>query len=777
MKINVILIDTVRTTDRLYTYNLSRQLEKTVRIGSRVMVPFGAANRLREAVVFSMEDGLMDGYKMVHQVFDEGEEMGIEMVNLVSELKDYYLSSYSRLIRAMLPVGSKHQIDTEYIFQNDEVKEIYENDKGSLDKLIANGDVSLKASFHRKNAIQYIKIIHRMASVEEIKQIHDKTRSNAVKQLKLLSYFMEPQNIQISMNEIGVGSAVVKKFVEQGLFKIIEKRSYRNTIDRTVAPNSSNEHLLNVEQQRAYDQILEADGYESFLLHGVTGSGKTEIYLQLTREQLIKGKQVIILVPEISLIPQMAQRFVERFGQEVAFYHSKMNQSEKMDEWHRIKNGEFRIVIGARSAVFAPMKDIGLIIIDEEHSKSYKSESEPKYEARHVARLRAMYHKAPLVLGSATPSIESYTAVEKGKHQLIMLNYRVNQAEMPQVSLVDMRRELEDGNRSIFSRDLRKKMNHCIEQGQQCILFINKKGYSSFISCRSCGYVVKCPHCDLPLIYHKRGHYGECRICSYKTSISKTCPECGSPYFKHFGIGTEKIEEMINKNFEDARVIRMDSISMQRKNALNEAYQGIQEGVYNVILGTQIVAKGHDFKNVTLVGILAADINLNVPSYNASETAYQLLTQAIGRSGRGELKGNVVIQTYSPDHYAVTAAYEHNYHLFANYEKEVRSSLGYPPYRQLMNIMILSNIQDKAMISANRLASNIKKGLGSIKYQIIGPGPAILEKAKNLYRYQIVLKFDEVDQRQIKGIINSICDEEKDPKIYINIDVDPISLI
>lgn len=628
-----------------------------------------------------------------------------------------------------------------------------------------------------RQSVKYDTYIRKIASNERFQLALNELRLNASAQREFLMRFLERENLDIPRKETAVSTAVLKKFSDMGLIEIHEVRNYRNTIDREVEVNSDEPHLLNEAQQKAFNLVDKSEGHTAFLLHGVTGSGKTEVYMRLTQAVLKRGKSVIVLVPEISLIPQMAERFITRFGSQVAFYHSKMSVSERLDEWQRIKQGEFKIVIGARSAIFAPMDDLGLILIDEEHSKSYKSENEPKYDARHVALIRAKYHDISLVMGSATPSIETYQQTIDGSVKLLELKKRVLDLRMPEVSLVDMRRELKEGNKSIFSRLLREQIQGCIDRGEQSILFINKKGYSSFISCRSCGHVLKCPDCDMPLIYHKYGNYGECRICSYKRSVPNRCPECGSEYFKFFGIGTEKIEEMINKTFTGAKVIRIDSDSMDRKNALHDAYAGIRAGDYNIILGTQIVAKGHDFKNVTLVGILAADINLNVPSFNASETAFQLLTQAIGRSGRGELEGKVVIQTYSPEHYAVVSAFRHDYQSFMSHESEVRKSMAYPPFRNLMNLMILSKEKHLAQKYADWMAGEIKGKTQEIDLVMVGPGPAIQEKAKRLYRFQIILKFKPVDQMEIKGIIRNISSKMNNSGIYINIDVDPISLI
>lgn len=776
MKIDVILLETVRTTDQPYTYNLPETLAESVRPGSRVLVPFGKANRLREAIVLSVSSGMEPSYKSVHHVFDEGYELSPDMVALSCRIRDYYLSSHSRVIRTMIPGGSTRNVETRLEFAAPEDEQAYRDEPIALDRLISEGRVKLKASYRLKGAIKTEKWICRTASVQELKDYLETVSSSAVRQRTILENLIAGDAC-MSITQADASPVAARRLAELGLIHIEERRVYRDARERSAANDEMEAHRLNHDQQAAYDAVTGQEGYGMFLLHGVTGSGKTEVYLHLVRSALDRGLQAIVLVPEISLVPQLADRFIARFGARVAFYHSRMSASERLDEWIRIKRGEFDIVIGARSAVFAPFDRLGLILIDEEHVTSYKSDSEPRYDARHVAAMRAQQAGIPLVLGSATPSMETFRMTIEGQAVRLPLDHRVNRRTMPATHLVDMRAELSDGNRSIFSRILREKLQDRLDKKEQTILFLNKKGYASFISCRQCGHVMRCPHCDLPLMYHKQGHYGECRICSYKQSLPKTCPECGSGYFKQFGIGTEKVEEMIGRVFPQARVLRMDSDTMSRRDALLQAYDTIKQGHCDIILGTQMVAKGHDFPKVTLVGILAADINLNIPTFNASENTYQLLTQAIGRSGRGNLPGEVVIQTYAPDHYAVQAACRHDYGQFVSDEAKVRSALSYPPYRSLVNLIVLSKERSRAQDTATALAGALREKTRGMRCELIGPGPAVLEKARRLYRYQIVMKFMEVDQERIKGIMKEIIENSTDPDIYLNVDVDPISLI
>ncbi|MBN2260994.1 MAG: primosomal protein N' [Clostridiales bacterium] len=780
MQVDVVLLKTVNQTDQLYTYNVKQSLEFMIHIGSRVLVPFGRTNKIQEGIVFNVVDGFNKNFKSVNAVFDENYDLNIEMIELIKHLKDYYLSNYSWFLKAAIPSATQLSIETSYIYENDEIKKVLDSGEKSLGALIDEGKVIQKVSYKKKSKEKSIRYLKLKTTKVQLLEEYDKIRSNAVNQKNLLNHFIINSSDVIAISELKVPSGTINSFVKKGIFEIEETNVFRENIYRMENNQNDFKHELNDEQKAVYNTIsnaIENKVYDSYLIHGVTGSGKTEIYLHLAEKALEKNKSVLILVPEISLVPQMAQRFIERFGQTVAFYHSKMNQSEKMDEWYQIKTGKFKIIIGARSAVFAPIEKIGLIIIDEEHSSSYKSESQPNYNAKYISLLRGEHHKAPVVFGTATPSVETYYQCINGKMHYLNLSKRVNDQSMPLAYLVDMREELNEGNRSVFSRLLVGKIQDRLDRNEQVILFINKKGYSSFISCRSCGHVMKCPHCDLPLLYHKRGHYGECKICGFKTSIPKTCPECNSTYFKYFGIGTEKIEEMIISKFPESKVIRMDSASMSGKTALKDAYDGIKNNKFNIILGTQIVAKGHDFKNVTLVGILAADINLNVPNFNASEVTYQLLTQAMGRSGRGDTMGEVVVQTYSPDHYAVLSALQHDFYKYMDYELSIRKELKYPPYNHLMNLIISSQDDSLAEKYAGGIAKEIRKHLISWNVEIIGPGPAILEKAKRMYRYQIIIKFQEVDQSHIKGIISNISKKIKNQSVYLNVDVDPVTLI
>ncbi|MEA3424111.1 MAG: primosomal protein N' [Bacillota bacterium] len=780
MQVDVVLLKTVNQTDRLYSYNVRDSIVPMIHVGSRVLVPFGKGNKVQEAVVFRVNDEYNPKYKSVHSLFDEDYDLNYEIVELVKELKEYYLSNYSWFLRSAIPTGAQLSIETEYIYESEEIKQSIDDNKVSIGTLIDEGKVIQKVRYKKKNNEKSTKFIKLMIDEIELESLISKIRSNAINQKRILNQFLKSSEKIIDSKNIDVPSATINSLVDKGIFEIEYRKAYRENIHRLEHKKNGMRHDLTEEQQNAFDSIkksIDNNEHQLFLLHGVTGSGKTEIYMHLAEEVLKKGESVLILVPEISLVPLMAQRFIERFGQLVAFYHSKMSSSEKMDEWLRIKYGDLKIIIGARSAVFTPAEKIGLIVIDEEHSGSYKSDTQPNYNAKHVAVLRGEYHKAPIVFGSATPSVETYYNSFTESMQYIYLSKRANNQDMPKGYLVDMREELKSGNKSIFSRLLELKIQERIDKNEQVILFINKKGYSSFISCRECGHVMKCPHCDIPLIYHKKGHYGECKVCGYKTSIPKLCPTCSSKYFKYFGIGTEKIEEMIIKKFNNCKVIRMDSLSMSRKNALNEAYEDIRNNVYNVILGTQIVAKGHDFENVTLVGILAADINLNVPNYNSSEVTYQLLTQAMGRSGRGESKGEVVIQTYSPDHYAILSALQHDYKMYIDYELSIRKEMKYPPFYKLINIIISSTSDTEANKYSYGIAKELKRSLDSSNVNIIGPGPAILEKAKNLYRYQIVIKLLEVDQSYIKGIISNISKKIKKQSVFISVDVDPVSLI
>ncbi|MCL2677377.1 MAG: primosomal protein N', partial [Streptococcaceae bacterium] len=526
---------------------------------------------------------------------------------------------------------------------------------------------------------------------------------------------------------------------------------------------------LNQEQETALDKITESQN-TTFLLEGITGSGKTEVYLQVIESVIAKGKTAIVLVPEISLTPMMTNRFIARFGQKVAIMHSGLSDGEKYDEWRKIKEKQAQVVVGARSAIFSPLENIGVIIIDEEHESSYKQDSNPRYHARDIALLRAKYHEANLVLGSATPSLESRARAERGVYQLLKLTKRANQkAVLPEIKVIDMRNHINDKSAN-FSDELLTKIKEKIDKKEQVILMINRRGYSSFVMCRDCGFVVDCPNCDISLTLHMDTRSLNCHYCGHAQSIPTRCPNCQSSKIKYYGSGTQKAEEELVKLIPQARVLRMDVDTTRTKNAHEKILKKFEEGQADILLGTQMIAKGLDFPNVTLVGVINADTGLNLPDFRASERSFQLLMQVSGRAGRADKAGEVLIQSFNPHHYAIEFAQEQDYEAFYEQEMKYRRQLAYPPYYFTAQIVVSHKNEDRVVKKSYEIMQLLKKNLTE-KVKILGPTPKPIARTHNLYHYQILVKYRF--EENLEETLNQVLDltqerENKDLRVIID---------
>ncbi|MEG0830415.1 MAG: primosomal protein N' [Anaerovoracaceae bacterium] len=540
---------------------------------------------------------------------------------------------------------------------------------------------------------------------------------------------------------------------------------------------------LTQEQKQVLIPILEAtkkNEHKRFLLHGITGSGKTEVYMQAIDGSLKAGKTAIMLVPEISLTTQIIDRFIYRFGGEnIAVLHSKLTLRERYDEWTRIRADKVKIVIGARSAVFAPLKNIGIIILDEEHESTYKSDMSPKYDTVEVAIKRLMAHKGILVLGSATPSISSYHRAEKGIYEKLELTKRYNEVPLPKVDVVDMRKELRAGNKTMFSRDLHHAMGVALGEKQQIILFLNRRGYSTFISCRECGYVDKCPHCGVSLTYHKNTGKAICHYCGYTKVPSRICPECGSKYIRYFGVGTEQVEESCKELFPEAKVARLDLDAVKAKGSLNKLLNDVKKGRIDILIGTQLVAKGLDFRNVGLVGIVSADVSLNIPDFRSPEQTFQLITQASGRAGRGDKEGKVIIQAYAPDNYAISLAAQQDYKKFYETEIMLRNYMKYPPFGDLIQLVFTGKQEAAAKGAAENWYRTLLTQLGSREAEnILPPQQAYRNKIKETYRYGLLVKCPLGKREQYTEVLMKIKGKELEVKkkgYEVSIDFNPYS--
>lgn len=591
------------------------------------------------------------------------------------------------------------------------------------------------------------------------------------KQQECLMYLMKHPKSQLK--DIPYTKGVLDKLLQQGFIEYKQVESYRLPTSNEIIENK--EVILTTDQQSIVEKILSKEKRVS-LIHGVTGSGKTEVYLALADAYLKQDKQVMMLVPEISLTPMMVDVFKQRFSSQVAILHSRLSQGEKYDEYRRIKRQEVSIVVGARSAIFAPLNNIGLIILDEEHDSSYKQESKPRYLTSQIAKMRASYYGASVVLGSATPSLESYSRALKGVYDLYELKTRINKKPLPEVKVIDMVEEMRRKNYSLFSNELKQRIQETIDKNEQVILLLNKRGYATYVQCKDCGEVIKCPHCDVSLTYHKHDHRLKCHYCEYQIPYPQSCDHCGSTQLKTVGFGTQKIEEEIEKIFHNAKVIRYDVDTTKNKNGHLKLLEQFKNKEANILLGTQMIAKGLDFEDVTFVGVLNADLSLNIPDFRSSERTFQLLCQVSGRSGRGKKQGTVIIQTYNPTHYAITSAAHHDYISFYNQEMLFRQKAKYPPYCHLVGIVIQSKNEQLIHVASSEIKDYLEKNVS--RSVVLGPAKSSIFKMQDIYRERILIKF--IDSKDIYSALQTMNDyynKKQKGKVSVVCDFNPYSQI
>jgi len=713
-----------KNVDKTFEYTVPNKFINDIKIGIRVLVPFG--------------------------------KMTLEGFVLTIDTK----KTTDKELREILDV-----IDTEIVL-NDELLGLGKKmSTDTLATLISCYQVMLPKALKAKNGvvanIKYDYFYQLGESFDDSKKLGKKQEEiiDLVKQKKI-----------VDKNEIvNISTSSLKRLVELGFLKEIKKEHYR--IDYSDSAFSKKE--LTTEQQEVVRQVINCE-QETFLLYGVTGSGKTEVYMEIIDHYLKMGKTSIVLVPEISLTPQMINRFQSRFGRQIAAIHSGLSASEKYDEWRRINRKEARIVIGARSAVFAPLDNIGIIIIDEEHSDSYKQgDSNPHYSAKDIALLRAKYHNASVLLGSATPSLESMARAQKGIYKLLVLSKRVNGKELPEVKIIDMNAEIKN-SRGHFSNVLLDEIKFCLNRGEQIILFLNRRGYSSFVSCKNCGYTFKCPNCDITLTYHKSSNTLRCHYCGYGDGHYEKCPSCGEASLSGLGLGTQRIEEEIKKELPNARVLRMDYDTTSKKGMHEKMIEAFKNHEYDILLGTQMVTKGLDFSDVTLVGVINADTSLNIPDFRSSENTFALLSQVAGRSGRSAKEGKVIIQTFNPEHYAIKLVEKHNYLEFYKEEMQIRKKLNYPPYCYLCCLKISGKDSAYIFNEALKMKRSLIRNLENVN--ILGPSGAMIFKVNNVYRYNIILKYKNVSG--LYEILVKIVDHYKsNNKIKIDIDFNPSQML
>ncbi|MEY8444022.1 primosomal protein N' [Lactococcus ileimucosae] len=759
-------------TDKPFSYAIPSGLENLIETGMRVHVPFGAANRLVQGIVIDLSEEEDSGLKEIAELLDVEPVLTAEQLRLADEMRHTVFSYKISCLKAMLPnlLNSSYDkilTDSEGIQRKWSL--LSESQKIEALKEVKSGHLKVSYSARSKENKKIEKYVKASAKLADFK-----FGKAAKKRAELKSYLLSQEEM-IPQKDLPFSSAVIKYFVENALVEVTQKEVSRTAaVFEAVTPDKPK--VLNEEQELAFNAII-ASADKPFLLEGVTGSGKTEIYLQVIEHTLKEGKTAIMLVPEIALTPQMSNRFIARFGEKVAIMHSGLSDGEKYDEWRKIKEGHAQVVVGARSAIFAPLENIGVIIIDEEHETSYKQDSNPRYHARDVALLRAKYHHARLILGSATPSLESRARAQKGVYHLLTLKHRASeQAFLPEVQIVDMRSNLSDQSVN-FSDILLEKIREKVERKEQVILMLNRRGYSSFVMCRDCGFVVGCPNCDISLTLHMDTKTLNCHYCGHQEAVPQVCPNCNGRKIRYYGSGTQKVQEELEKLLPDLRILRMDVDTTKTKNAHEKILSKFGAHDADVLLGTQMIAKGLDFPNVTLVGVINADTGLNLPDFRASERSFQLLMQVAGRAGRANKKGEVIIQTFNPGHYAVKLVAAQDYEAFYRQEMYYRQQLSYPPYYFTVQILVSHKDEDIVAKKAYEIASLVKEKL-SDKAKVLGPTPKPIARTHNLYHYQILVKYRF--ETQLEEVLNQVLDltqKRENKNLRVLIDSEPQSFV
>ena len=751
----IIINSNVKNLNKTFDYIIPVEFEEKIAIGSRTLVPFGNKKELEEGFVVGIKETseYMSKLKPIAKV-EEKLYLSQEKIELAKWMANKYFCNISDCIKLMLPPGTTTKVLSNRI-----------NDK-------------------MQNFVYLTK------DLDEIEQDIENKKIKSDKQIRALKFLMENSNNEILSTDLqmfaDVTNAVLKSLEKKGYIDVLEKEVERNPFIHKVIKQSQNLTLTD-EQENAFEKInasLQFNEYDEFLLFGVTGSGKTEIYIQLIEEALKLGKDSIMLVPEISLTPQTVDRFLSRFGEEkIAVLHSKLSVGERYDQWKKIERGDAKIVIGARSAIFAPVQNIGLIIIDEEHDESYKSEMSPRYNAKEIASYLGEKNNVPVVFGSATPDMSTYYKAINGKMELIELTKRANNASLPDVEIVDLRSELATGNKTMISQKLHEEIEENLKNKKQTILFLNRRGFSTFIMCRDCGYTAKCKNCNITLTYHIKENKLKCHYCGYETNALTICPECGSKNIRYFGTGTQKLEEQVKSLFPQASTIRMDIDTVTKKNSHEDILNRFKNDRIDILIGTQMVVKGHDFPNVTLVGVIAADSSLNIDDYRAHERTFQTLTQVAGRAGRGKDKGKVIIQTYNPDTFCIQYAQKQDYKLFYDTEIHLRKQLRYPPFCDIILIGISSKFQKELETIANKIYEDLKEKIKTEKLQILlyKPVPAPIDRIKNKFRWRIIVKckIDEKIINSISDTMDKINSQNKNNKndTRIIVDVNPTNML
>lgn len=741
MKYADVIIDiSLEKLDKTFQYLIPEDLENVIGLGTQVVIPFGkGGRRIKGYVVELSEEPKIDPARIKPLCGVAKDSLAIEsqLIALAGWMKRNYGSTMNQALKTVIPIKKKEN-----------VKE--------------KKTVTLTLNPERAK-VEFANLVAR--------------KGHSVAKERLLVALMENHEIpwEDITGRLHVSSAIIRDFEKNNWVSITSHRDYRNPI--SIEEGERKDVTLNEEQQQVVNRVFadwQQDRHKTYLLYGVTGSGKTQVYMELIAGCIEMGRSAIVLIPEIALTYQTVMRFYGRFGNKVSIINSRMTPGERFDQFERAKNGDIQIMVGPRSALFTPFSNLGIIIIDEEHETSYKSETVPKYHARETAIARAAMNHATVVLGSATPSVESFARAKSGEYQLLTLTKRVEEKPLPQCEIIDLRQELRMGNRSILSNRLVELMEERLAKKEQTMLFINRRGLMGFISCRACGHVIKCPHCDVSLSLH-RGNKMQCHYCGYEMEQPKVCPDCGSKYIGGFKAGTQKFEEVVKARFPQARVLRMDMDTTKGKNGHQEILEAFSNEEADILIGTQMIVKGHDFPKVTLVGVLAADMSLNSSDFHSAERTFQLLTQAAGRAGRGDAKGQVVIQTYQPEHYSIVAAGEQDYESFFNQEIMYRRMMGYPPAAHMLVIQVNGAVEERTQMQAQRIAEVLQQADSSVI--CMGPSDATIARINDVYKKILYLKDKDYDRLvKMKDAVEAYILEEKELRdVSVWFDFDPMS--
>lgn len=760
-----------KSVDKVFDYAISDELLPQICVGSSVIVPFGTSNKPREAYVVAVkENSKTKALKSVIRLAKDIRLFDEKQLELINWMREKYLVTYLDAIHAVAPSGtdvkqeewivllSSEKADNEIVkvlLENGgavEINRLMEFFEGSIKKALSALEKSgvIKTEFRDNRTVKdkTVRVAELLIESEAAASVQEALeKSNAFVQAKMLGILAECGRLSLAdMVHFSGGS--------YNAIRALEKKGYIKTLDVTVMRELLEENFEEIKKPELTDEqtavltkiypAMENGAYKPYLLHGVTGSGKTEVYMQIIEKCVSGGKQAIVLVPEISLTPQMVSRFRSRFGKKIAIIHSGLSLGEKYDQWKKIRSGEALIVVGARSAIFAPLDNIGVIIVDEEHEQTYKSEMSPRYNTHEVAHFRAKQYDSLLIFASATPLVTSYFKAETGEYELLEMKNRVNNNAMPEVFTVDLREELESGNKSVISRKLQEEIAKNLENGEQTILFLNRRGFSTFVSCRKCGYVAECPNCSISLKYHKFDNTLRCHYCGHTIKNYTLCPECKSKYIRYFGGGTQKVEEEIHKLFPTATTIRMDVDTTGKKHSHEQILKKFEQEKIDILIGTQMVTKGLDFPDVTLVGVISADTILNIDDYRSQERTFSILEQVTGRAGRSDKTGRSIIQTYSPENKAIQLMKEHNYKKFYHEELAVRKAMWYPPFCEIVSVIFSGSSENITKQCAKFFAKKFAD-CDIQKIQLLGPIPAYISKIKNKYIYRMIIKCENSD--------------------------------